>query len=546
MKIAIAQINPKLGDVHRNRKNVLENIAKAKTLGARLVVFPELALTGYPPRDLLDYSILIEENLKALNEIKHSSRGIGVVCGYVEKNPEPFGKPFYNAAAIFDGGERIGNYRKQLLPYYDVFEDERYFESGKEGVIFSLEGKKIGITICEDVWNAPGFLHRPYLKDPIQFYAGKQLDLLINLSASPFHAGKHELRLELFKETANRVQAPVVFCNQVGANDELIFDGSSFIMGKNAGVVGGCPAFQEALSVFDIENQVPPPVQWPQTWTEALAQALTLGIRDYVHKTGFQKVCLGLSGGIDSSVVAVLAKHAVGKENVEGVCLPTRFSSQEGLRDAIQLGKNLGISHSVVPIENYFNAFETGLAQQFGRKVSSLTLENVQPRLRMTLLMAVSNETKSLLLNTSNKSEVATGFSTLYGDSSGALGVLGDLTKHEVYELACYFNRQSEVIPESILRRLPTAELKENQTDQDVLPPYRELDILVTETIEELVDPRQADEEEVSSQSVATYLRLHALSEYKRKQFPPILRVSARAFGMGRRIPIASLKPLEL
>lgn len=546
MKIAIAQINPRVGDVPANLETIKKNIESAKRSGARLILFPELALVGYPPRDLLDYPKLVDENLTAARQIIKESKGIAVVCGYVERNPKEFGKRYFNAAFVADGGEEIGRYYKQLLPYYDVFEDERYFEAGNQGLVVSLDGEKIALTICEDVWNSNGFTPRKYASDPLQAYYGKKIDLLVNLSASPFHVGKSDLRLELFKEISNKIQAPVAFCNQVGANDELVFDGSSFVMGKGAGLIGKCQAFKEDLQIIETKASAMAPVVWPSSSVEAIHLALTLGIKDYVKKSNQQKVCLGLSGGIDSSVVAVLARDALGSDKVHGVCLPTRFSSTGGLEDAQKLARNLKISSSVVPIEDHFLALEKSLTKEFNGKISSLTLENVQPRIRMTILMAIANETNSLLLNTSNKSEIATGFATLYGDSSGALGVLGDLTKHEVYELARFMNRNGEVIPESVIERVPTAELRENQTDQDVLPPYNELDQLVAETVEALEDPRITVEAGISAKSVSTFLRLHALSEYKRRQLPPVLRVSPRAFGMGRRIPITSLKPFEL
>lgn len=543
MKIAIAQTNPKIGDIPQNLKRILENSEKAKKLGASLVVFPELSIVGYPPRDLLDYPRLVDENLKALDALK-AVNGIAILCGYVEKNPEPIGKPYYNAVAFIENGEIKGRYFKHLLPYYDVFEDERYFEAGNEGLIFSLGGKKVGVTVCEDMWSRQGFIRRPYATDPLRHYEGKKIDVLVNLSASPFHIGKPEVRETLFKGIAKRVNASVVFCNQVGANDELLFDGSSFAVTENA-VIARLPAFQESLQVIDTDS--------PQTLTPTLScpeetyfEALKMGIRDYVVKCGQKKVCLGLSGGIDSTVVAVLAKEALGAENVLGVCLPTRFSSKGGLDDAIQLAKNLGISHKVIPIESYLTAFETGLKKEFTGKMASLTLENLQPRIRMTVLMAFSNETQSLLLNTSNKSEIATGFATLYGDTAGALGVLGDLTKREVYALAKWMNRSQEVIPVSIIARVPSAELKENQADEDVLPPYKELDTIVAQTMEEFRDPRDIPKGTVSSKSVSDFIRLHALSEYKRRQLPPVLRLSRHAFGMGRRFPVVSLKPFEL
>lgn len=522
MKLAVVQFNPKIGDFAGNGERMLAFIEQARAAGAELVLFPELATTGYPPGDLLDYAPFIDDNLALLERLGKASRGIGLVCGYVERNQAPTGRPYHNSAAVFEDGKRIANYRKQLLPYYDVFDEPRYFEPGKEGVTFSFRGKRVALTICEDVWNRPGFVPRLYAEQPLAAVAAAKPDLLLNLSASPFSLGKPERREKLFLSVAKELDADLLMAGQVGGNDDLLFDGGSLIASRT-GNICRAPIFQEAL--FLCETAVSS--SHPRNEAEWLRLALETGIRDYCRKTGISSVILGLSGGVDSSVVVALAASALGPKNVKAVALPTRFTSAASVDDAKALAGKLGVHYQEVSIEKMFEATSLAVDPKKG-----LTKENIQPRLRMTVLMALANEENRLLLNTSNKSEISTGYATLYGDSAGALAVLGDLTKRQVYAVARLFPE----IPARVLERPPTAELRENQTDQDTLPAYDDLD--------RWVDKRIVDLKAIASlsgkSSVETFARLHAVSEYKRHQLPPVLRVSYRAFGRGRRIPITA------
>ena len=547
MRIGLAQINPKIGDFASNTRKILKYIEDAKRLNRELLVFPELTIPGYPPRDLLDYPSFIEANLKSLGEVAKAARGITVICGFIERNVSRTGRPFHNSAAILQEGRIIATYRKQLLPYYDVFEEERYFDPGHEACVVQVGPTKVGVAVCEDFWNIDTFLKRPYAARPPEKLREARPDIVVNISASPFSLGKPDRRITLFQQGVAVVGAPIILCNQVGGNDELLFDGCSFALDAQGRPIAKGPAFEEALVVFDTDGgqKAQPPVPaWPGSEPEWIALALKMGLHDYVRKCGASRVCLGLSGGIDSSVVAAIAVDALGKEAVAGISLPTRYTTSPSIEDAEALARNLGIVCRVVPIEGIFGAFESVCNNWFGHGSKSVTLENIQPRIRMTLLMAMANEEQRLLLNTSNKSEIATGYSTLYGDSAGALSVLGDLTKRQVYALARWINRSKPVIPVRVLERPPTAELRENQTDQDTLPPYDILDDLVNQAIVEAKSPVQMMAES-PSESVSTFSRLHGASEYKRRQLPPVLRISERAFGMGRRMPIAASTPFH-
>lgn len=544
MKIAIGQINPRVGDVAWNLKLILDQTHKAKGSGCELVAFPELSLLGYPPRDLLDFPQIVDENLRALENIKEASSNICVVVGYVERNSSSTGKPFFNSAAVFYKGKQIANYRKWLLPYYNIFEEERYFESASETVCFKINNKNIALSICEDLWNEQGFVTRLYDKKPIDALSNLKIDLVFNLSASPFELGKNKTREKLFQQVSKKLKAPVIYCNQVGANDELLFDGSSFVMGEN-GKTAQAKAFEQELLVWDSENSKPQ-VNAPElTEAQSLLEGLSLGIRDYLDKTPAGSICLGLSGGIDSSVVAAIAVKALGPNRVFGFAMPSKFNAAQSLEDAQKLAQNLGISLRTLPIDRIYEAVKKELEPVVGHSLKTLTLENTQPRIRMTLLMAIANEEGHLLLNTSNKSEILAGYATLYGDTAGALSVLGDLTKHQVYELAKMINANKEVIPRRILERAPSAELRENQADQDTLPPYDILDSLVVGHVEGL-KPFTADVwPKIPPETLKKVSHLNSISEYKRRQLPPALRVTSRAFGMGRRIPVVGRKPAE-
>ncbi len=538
MKVAVAQLNPKIGAFSKTFEKAKEAVASAKRQGASLVLFPEMFVTGYTPQDLLDYPSFIDANLKTLDRLATLADGIALVVGYVDKNPAISGKRFFNSAALLRKGKIEARYHKQLLPYYDIFNEERYFEPGESDLLFfEHEGKCFAVSICEEIWNFPGFLARGYHKNPLEILKTRKVDALLNLSASPFHLGKPQSRVMLLKKIAKTYDTTIFYCDQVGANDELIFDGCSLILSPSGIIQAQAPAFEEAVIVGEVGGKAGKISAWPEQKVEWLARALELGIRDYVLKCGLRKVCLGLSGGIDSAVVAQLAVNALGAENVLAVLLPSRFSANEGLEDATRLGKNLGVKTRTISIEPVLASYEKQWLESEGEPLKGLAHENLQPRIRMTWLMAISNKENRLLLNTSNKSEIAMGYSTLYGDSSGAIAVLGDLVKNEVYELARYFNSKQEVIPKRILERAPSAELRHDQTDQDSLPPYDILDNQVRQVTERTTLPTA---EEAKEAIWATFNRFYTVSEYKRKQLPPALRVTQRAFGMGRRVPIAA------
>jgi NAD+ synthetase len=532
MKIALAQINPTIANLDLNLNKILQTLQKAKSEKVDLLVFPELSIVGYPPLDLLDDEKLISENLAALQKIVVHCSGISVVVGYVEPNPSSIGKPFFNAAVLIQDKKIRLNYRKKLLPYYGVFNDERYFQVGEEDGFFSIGNTRFAITICEDAWGDS--LDRQYAVDPLKKLSSGKIDWIINLSASPFELGKSSRRLSVFKEFTEKTGSGVFFCNQVGGNDDLLFDGGSFALNKGGELIAQGKNWEEDLVIIDLagEKKITPSFFSEEHWLE---NALVTGVRDYVKKNGISKICLGLSGGIDSAVCAVVAAKAVGSQNVHSLAMPSRFTAAASNEDAEQLAENLGIHFSNISIESVFKSYQDSLIKLFP-EVATLTLENLQPRIRMTYLMALSNQERSVLLNTSNKSEITTGYSTLYGDSAGALSPLGDLTKAQVYSLARWFNRDKEVIPARILERAPTAELREGQVDEDSLPPYSVLDSLVVSKIEKL-------EALNSGEHAARFTKLYRASEFKRAQFPPILRISSRAFGRGRKVPITSLLP---
>ncbi len=524
MKFVLAQINPRVGDLQGNGKKIIEAIKKAVHQNAEAVFFPELALTGYPPRDLLFGEGFIEKQEPILKEICALSSNLLIGVGHVERNTTQIGKPFFNAVSIYGDQKLLGRARKILLPNYDVFSEERYFEPGENTLTLQWKGKKIGLTICEDIWNHfPGMTPIQYRRDPVKELVKEgNLDLLVNCSASPFHLGKIEQRLELLSNLAKELKTKVACINQVGGNDDLLFDGSSAIFNTDGKLLNRAASFQED----GIDSETTAQKELPTTIMQ-LSDALEMGIRDFFSKTGNQKALIGLSGGIDSTIVAVLLVRALGKENVLGVSLPSKFNSESTKSDARELANRLGVGFRELPIQGVIEKTLELLKPEKG-----LTAENIQPRIRMMALMAIANEENRLLVNTSNKSELTCGYATLYGDTAGALGVLGDLTKHQVYELGRYFNTEKEVIPESLFTRPPSAELRPDQKDEDSLPPYKDLDRWVVEKVEqEISDAHFKD---------ANFLNRYHQSEYKRHQFPPILRVSPKAFGQGRLYPIAA------
>ena len=535
MRIALGQINSCIGDFSGNKKKILDCVERAKEKRADIVVFPELALFGYSPVDLLERASAVEQQLKELADIqKKIPKDIAVIIGAVTKSKKKIGKPFHNSALFILKGKKPLVFNKQLLPTYDVFDDARYIEPGQmKDNYLSYKGKKILITICEDMWawDLPKY-PSPYASNPLKSLKKNSCDVMINVSASPFIHNKVEFRHSIVKASAKHLNAPVVYVNMVGAQDEVVFDGGSFVMNEKGKVCAQSMYFEEDLNIFDLESQTGGFRDQPLTENERMRQALVLGIRDFTRKIGIEKVHLGLSGGIDSAVVACLAVDALGPAKVTGVTLPGPFNSPESKTLAEKLGKNLGIRVLNMPIDSVYEAAVETLSQAFGDFEFGLVNENIQARARGLLLMGLSNKENSMLLTTGNKSEYATGYSTLYGDMCGGLAPIADLVKGEVYDLARLYNKEAEVIPEQIITRAPSAELRPNQKDQDSLPEYDVLD----KSVRRIVEDRAAAKTETEKWLVGAI----AKSEFKRWQSPPILKVSKRSFGRGRRFPIAN------
>lgn len=543
MKIALAQINTTVGDFTSNAAKIRDYSLRAVARGADLVVFPELTITGYPPMDLLDKPSFIARNLETLDEIAAftATIGAGVIIGFVAENPEDFGKPLFNAAALIEGGEVRAIRYKSLLPTYDVFDEGRYFQPAETRSTVTFRDTRLGLHICEDAWNSRDFWDTHlYDLDPVAELAQQQADILVNISGSPFYRGKGKVRREMMAEYAKRFGVPVVLVNQIGGNDSLVFDGHSFALNAEGEVVAECRAFEEDLVVVDTDN-------WPAPFhpaeTDEIAEihdALVLGVRDYLAKCGFKRAVIGLSGGIDSAVTATIAVRAIGKENIRGVAMPSAYSSEHSLDDAAALAKNLDIAYHVVPIVPGVDAFKTMLADAFAGRPEDVTEENVQARLRGVTLMAFSNKFGDIVLTTGNKSELAVGYCTIYGDMCGGLAVISDLPKTDVYRLAAYMNRDVEIIPNNTIVKPPSAELRPGQTDQDSLPPYDVLDAI----LERYVEQHQSIEEIAAAgfapETVAFVTRLVNRNEYKRQQAAPGIKVTSKAFGRGRRVPIAA------
>jgi NAD+ synthetase len=540
LKIGLLQLNPTVGDFAANRQKLLAGYEKAAALGADFILAPELCLCGYPPRDLLQRADFIDANLAALEATAKSTGAIPLCTGYVDRNPDRPGRALRNSAAVLQNGKIIWRTHKSLLPTYDVFDEDRYFEPAKTVTPFSFNGRRLGITICEDIWNDEDFWpERIYRRDPVRELISQGAEIILNISASPWHDGKERTRLEMLQRTARDEKIPLVQVNLAGANDELIFDGHSVALNACGEVIALGKGFAEDVLVADLETSpVPQPFEWPPR-EQQIFSALSLGIRDYVQKCGFKSVILGLSGGIDSALVAVLAADALGAENVLGVAMPARHSSAGSLSDAEKLARNLGIRYEVLPIEPAFLAVEKQLEKVFAGTRPNEAEENVQSRLRGVTLMALANKFGALVLTTGNKSEMATGYCTLYGDMDGALAPVADVFKTDIYKIARRINRGHEIIPHNSITKPPSAELRPNQTDQDSLPPYETLDAIL-----ELYIVKNASKAEIIARGFAATVVNDVInkinfSEYKRRQAAPGLKVSPRAFGMGRRIPIA-------
>ena len=543
MKIALAQLNYHTGNFDGQRKQMLAAMEEARAKGADLLVFAELAITGYPPRDFLEFDHFIAQSDTLIQELAGQSGDLGVVVGAPLRNHSGKGKPLFNAAYLLHEGQIKQTIAKTLLPTYDVFDEYRYFEPAFSNELVTFKGVKLALSICEDLWNVGH--HARYVRDPLEEMRAADADLIINIAASPFARTQHFEREYVLKEQVRRWKKPLIYVNHVGAQTELIFDGSSMVMDAFGNRVLQLPAFATAIGYVQWDGKYMTQAEEPKQWyqpegEEAVHDALVLGIRDYFRKLGFKKAIVGLSGGVDSALVTVLAARALGPANVHTLLMPSRYSSNHSIDDSISLVKNLGVSHSIVSIEAAFKEMENTLAPFFEARAPDLTEENLQSRIRGMLLMAHTNKFGFILLNTSNKSELAVGYGTLYGDMCGGLSVIGDLYKTEVYSLCRFINSTKEVIPENILTKAPSAELRPNQTDQDSLPDYELLDKLLYQYIEERKAPADLRSMGFEQALVEKVMRLVNMNEYKRHQTPPILRVSTKAFGMGRRMPIVA------
>ena len=543
MTVGLLQLNSTIGDFAANRAKLLAAYAQAVAQGAEFVLAPELFLCGYPPRDLLQRDDFIEANLTALAETAQQVGGVPLCVGFVDRNPERPGRALRNSAAVLQNGKIIWRTTKSLLPTYDVFDEDRYFEPAKKVEPFIFNGKKIGITICEDIWNDEDFWpDRLYRHDPVKELILQGAEIILNLSASPWCDGKERTRLAMLRRVARDEKIPLAQVNSVGANDELIFDGHSVALDANGEVLALGQGFKEDILVVNLrEAQSPKPKaqsDFPPR-EELLFAALSLGIRDYVRKCGFKSVILGLSGGIDSALIAVLAADALGAENVFGVAMPARYSSAGSLTDAAQLAKNLGLRYEVLPIEPPFKAVEAQLAKLFAGTKPNEAEENLQSRLRGVTLMALSNKFGGLVLTTGNKSEMAVGYCTLYGDMNGALAPIADVLKTDVYKIAQWVNREREIIPADSITKPPSAELRPGQKDQDSLPPYDILDAILDLYVVKNLGKPEIISRGFDAAVVNDVVNKINFSEYKRRQAAPGLKVSPRAFGMGRRIPVA-------
>ncbi len=540
MKIAAAQINPTIGDFDGNIEKILAFVAKARDQEAQLVVFPELCLTGYPPRDLLERPWWVEENLAALDRLAKKVKGISVLVGYVDKNPTE-GKPLYNAAALLENGEIAYVSYKSLLPTYDVFDEDRYFEPASGLVPVKVGPMKIAVTICEDLWTdeicGPRKL---YHRDPLADVAKKKIGAIVNISASPWWIGKEKLRVELARAKALEHKMPVLLVNQVGGNDELVFDGSSVCVNEKGEVIARAKSFEEDLVVADLQYGAGDLREEARSDAEMVHKALVLGTRDYVHKCGFKKAVVGLSGGVDSALVAAVAAQALGPENVLGVTMPTEFSSHGSVHDSELLARNLGIQFQQLQIHGLFKQYLGEFEKLFAGKPKDTTEENIQARIRGNVLMAISNKLGHLVLSTGNKSELSTGYCTLYGDMAGGLAVINDVPKTMVYKISReVVNKDREVIPAAILTKPPSAELKANQKDSDTLPEYDVLDPILEHYVVGRKSPADIAAAGFDRAVVDKVVKLVEGAEYKRRQAPPGLKVTTKAFGMGRRYPIA-------
>lgn len=541
MKIALGQINPTIGDFTGNSKKIIEFSRQALTLGAEMILFPELAVCGYPPRDLLEKPAFVERNQQVVNEIAQAVPQLTIICGFVSPAKVETGKSVMNSAAVLRQGAVQFVQSKMLLPTYDVFDELRYFDPAESQKLLPLAGKEFALTICEDAWNDKHFWHRRlYRVDPVDELLHAGGNMVLNISASPYHLGKRELRRQMLETIARDNKVPVLFVNQVGGNDSLIFDGSSMVIAPDGRIVAQAKSFEEDLVIFDSDTMRGDMHEQIAVGNASAYAALVLGTCDYVRKCGFSKVVIGLSGGIDSALTAAIAVDALGKENVTGIAMPSEYSSEHSVKDARELACKLGIRFEVIAIGDVFDGYRKALEPLFAGRAEDVAEENLQSRIRGNILMAFSNKFGALVLTTGNKSEVGVGYCTLYGDMVGGLGVISDVPKTMVYSLSRYVNSLKPVIPQSTIDKPPSAELRPGQKDSDTLPPYEVLDNILEDYVEDYRTAEQiAANHGYEVKLVRDVIRMIERSEYKRQQAAPGLKITRKAFGFGRRFPIA-------
>ncbi len=539
MRIYIGQINPTVGALQANAELIRRAYDDGVEAGAEVVMVPELAVTGYPPLDLLDREVFITAALQVRDSLASMTGDVPLVFGCITRNESWCGKPLHNSAIVARNGRIILQQDKSLLPTYDVFDELRYFEPGRSVGVVDIAGRRAGIAICEDFWFDDEILGtKLYCRNPVDELARQGAEVIFNISASPFNAGKRLSRYELFSRIARRYGIPLVYVNQVGGNDELLFDGSSIVIDREGRTIFCSPAFEEDRRLVELDG-TPCQSALALGEDEEIGLALILGLRDYIRKCGFMDVVVGLSGGIDSAVTAAIAVEALGREHVTGIAMPSHFSSQGSIDDARALAQNLGIAFHLVPIQPLYAPYEKAFDGLFGDQRFDITNENVQARIRGNILMAWSNRTGAMVVSTGNKSEMAVGYCTLYGDMAGGLALLGDVYKTMVYRVARWLNRNGAVIPEASITKPPSAELRPNQTDQDSLPPYETLDEILKLYIEEWMEIDEIAASGFDRELVARILKLVDTNEFKRRQAAPTIRVSNKAFGSGRQMPIA-------
>ncbi len=548
MRITLAQLNYHIGNFPGNKELIINAIRKAKEENSDLIIFSELCISGYPPLDLLDRLDFIKKCNAAVMEIAEMCIGITAIVGSPTLNNRPEGKKLFNSALVLSEGKIIFSVHKALLPTYDIFDEYRYFEPETSFSLFLFRGLRIGITVCEDLWDEQPFDNefeksRLYTLSPMEELAKQAPDLIINISASPFSYTKTEAKVNIFRSKALKYKIPVITVNQTGANTELIFDGASVIVNQNGEIYHQLPFFEESVQTFSLDEIRSGEILTRYSMPEAIPlihKALVTGIRDYFSKTGLKSAIIGLSGGIDSAICLCLAAEALGSNNVRALLMPSRYSSDHSVIDAVALARNLMVRYDIISIEKPFSSFEQELAPLFEGRERDVTEENIQARVRATILMAVSNKFGSILLNTSNKSEAAVGYGTLYGDMAGGLSVIGDVYKTDIYRLAEYINRQEEIIPLRIIKKLPSAELRPDQLDTDSLPDYSILDAILYQYIELQKPAERIISEGSDRDTVYKVIRMINFNEYKRYQAPPVLRISSKAFGAGRRMPLVA------